>query len=96
MTLFLLSSQEPTPTTYLEDAGFKNKRLVLGSNTDTFFTNNYQSTIKAIKKHLGFDIWVLETYGLKRLGFRFHLKRKETTHYDHIQRHLSTRYSRPH
>lgn len=56
MTLFLLSSQEPTPTIYLEDAGFKNKRLVLGSNTDTVFTNNYQSTIKAIKKHLGFDI----------------------------------------
>lgn len=56
MTLFLSSSQGPTLTIYLEDAGFKDKHLVLDSNANTFFTDNYQSTIKAIKKHLGFDI----------------------------------------
>lgn len=45
-----------TLTTYLEEAGFKDKLLVLDSNTNTFFADNYQRTIKAINQYLGFDI----------------------------------------
>ena len=45
-----------TLTTYLEEASFKDKLLVLDSNADTFFADNYQRTIKAIKEYLGFDI----------------------------------------
>lgn len=45
-----------TLTTYLEEAGFKDKLLVLDPNADTFFADNYQRTIKAINQHLGFDI----------------------------------------
>lgn len=45
-----------TLTTYLEEAGFEDKLLVLDSNANTFFADNYQRTIKAINQHLGFDI----------------------------------------